>query len=58
MQSFPLEKEHICAVLADETPGHLHHQGMIQYHLNPILAQLPFRIAKSNRPRKISEGFF
>lgn len=46
MQSFPSEKEGSCALFADEIPDFFHHWVMIQYHLNPILEELPFRTAK------------
>lgn len=46
MQSFPLEKEVSCALFADEIPDFFHHWVMIQYHLNPVLEELPFRTTK------------
>lgn len=46
MESFPLEKEDSCALFADEIPHFFHHWVMIQYYLNPVLEELPFRTTK------------
>lgn len=46
MQSFPLEKEDSCALFADERMDFFHHWVMIQYHLNPVLEEQPFRTTK------------